>query len=58
MYAETDGFLRQCLREYKNAKRCPVAIQMIQTLSSIPIVSDHYLILVVIQSGKVLVLVN
>ena len=39
MYSEIDGFLRQCLREYKNAKRCPVAIQMIQTLSSIPIVS-------------------
>ena len=42
VYCETDGFLRQCLREYKNAKRCPVAIQMIQTLSSIPIVSPHY----------------
>jgi len=42
VYPETDGFLRQCLREYKNAKRCPVAIRMIQTLSSIPIVSlDH-----------------
>ena len=45
-YSETDGFLRQCLREYKNAKQCPVAIQMIQTLSSIPIVSlDHELII-------------
>lgn len=40
VYCETDGFLRQCLREYKNAKRCPVAIQMIQTLSSIPIGDD------------------
>ncbi|XP_065886401.1 ankyrin repeat and MYND domain-containing protein 2-like isoform X2 [Dysidea avara] len=36
-YPEVDGFLRQCVREYEHTKECSVSINMIQTLSTIPI---------------------
>ena len=41
-YPEVDGFLRQCVREYEHTKECSVSINMIQTLSTIPIVSGVY----------------